>query len=66
MGVAGMVEADLVLVPLVISASLSESEGSVSEAIRDVLDGFPVEASSDAPGLSAGGSSDQAELMFAL
>lgn len=58
--VAGLSDAKLVCVQSVITAALSESEGTVSEAICDVHDGFPVEASPDAPGLSAKASSNQA------
>lgn len=53
-----LVDAELVRVRSVITAALSENEGTISEAICDVRRGFPVEASSDVPSLSAGGSSD--------
>lgn len=50
----------VVRIGLVISAALLESQGTVSETTSDVRDRFPVEASSDAPIKSAGGSFDQA------
>lgn len=51
--VVELVNAESICVLLVITAALSESEGTVSEAICHVYDGFPVEASSDAPAPSA-------------
>lgn len=57
---AGLVDAELVRIRSVITAAILESERMVSEAICDVHDGLPAEASSDEPGPSAGGSSDQA------
>lgn len=59
-GVAGLFDAELVSVRWVITAAMSEREGTVSEAIYNVIDRFPFEASSDMPSLSAQGSSDQA------
>lgn len=60
MHVAGLVNADLVRFRCIINAALSESDGMVIEAICDVSDDFHFEASSDAPGSSVEGSSDQA------
>lgn len=45
---------------------MSENEESVSEVVRDVLDGFPVEASPDVPDPSAGSSSAQAQVLFVV
>lgn len=50
--VAGLTDADLVSVRSFITAALSESEGTVREAMCDVRDGFTVETSSDALDLS--------------
>lgn len=47
----------------VITAALPESEDTVSEAIREVPDCSSVQASFDAPGLSAGSSPDQAAFL---
>lgn len=58
--IAGLVDAELVPIRLVISAALSERESTVSKAICHVRDGFPVQNSSDARSPSAGGYSDQA------
>lgn len=49
--VAELVDAELVCIQSVTIAGLSESEGTVTEEICNVPDGFPVEASSDVPGL---------------
>lgn len=57
---AGLVDAEFVCVREVITAAQLESEGTVSEAICNVHDDFPVYSSSDAPIPSAGGSPDQA------
>lgn len=53
--VEGLVDAELAPVRSLSVLALSESEGTANEAICNVLDGFPVEGSSDAPGSSAGG-----------
>lgn len=52
--VAGLVRAELVCVRSVITAALSGGDGTVSKAICDVHNRFPVEASSDALSPSAG------------
>lgn len=58
----GFAEAELVGIRSVLTAALSESEGTVREAIWNsvLVFHFPVEGSSDAPGPSARGSSDPA------
>lgn len=53
--VAELVDGALICILSIIPAGLSESEGTVSEAICDVCDNFPVEASSDVLDSSAGG-----------
>lgn len=58
--VVGLIDAKLERVWLVITAVLSEKEGTVSEAICNVRNSFSVKASYDVKGQSAGGSSDQA------
>lgn len=58
--VTRLADAELVHVRSVITVDLSQIEGTVSEAICNRSESFPVEASSDAPGLSDGDSSDQA------
>lgn len=57
--VAELIDLEFVCVWLVITAALSESEGMVSKAMRDVRDYSPVKASSHASGLSGRGLSDQ-------
>lgn len=59
---AGLVDADWILVRSVISAALSDSEITVSEAIRYVYYSFPIEASPEAPDSTVAGSSDQAQI----
>lgn len=59
MQVAHLVDVELWKVCLVITAALSESEGTVDDAIADVRDCFPIEAFCGVPGPSAGGSSGQ-------
>lgn len=49
--VAMLVNAELISVLPLITAALSKSGGRVSHSIRGECDGFPVEASSDAPWL---------------
>lgn len=55
-----LVDEDLVCIWSVIIAALSESERTVSGAIYDVHNSFPVEVSSDALGRSAVSFSNQA------
>lgn len=58
--VAGLVNAGLVHVWSAISEPFSESEGTVSGAIGDVVNGLLLESLSDTPGPSARGLYDQA------
>lgn len=58
--VEGLVDAELVRVLSIITGALSESEGTIIQAKLGVHDGFPVRASSDAPGPCAWGWSDRA------
>lgn len=62
--VAGLIGTELILVLLVTTAALSESENKVREAILNKVDGFPVGASSGTARLSAWCSSDQALVSF--
>lgn len=55
-----LVNAELIHVRLVITALPLESKGTVRKAICDVRGSFLVDASLDASGPSAGGSSSQA------
>lgn len=50
--IAGLVDPKLVRLRSVITATLSDSEGTVNEAACDVSGGFPVEVSSNMPGPS--------------
>lgn len=54
------VEAERVRMRSVPSLALCQNDGTVSEAILDGCESFPVEPFSDAPSQSVGGSSDQA------
>lgn len=65
--VAGLNNAELVRVQPVFTVSMSESdERMVSEAICTERDGFPGEASSDARGPSAGGSSYRSQVWLVV
>lgn len=57
--VGELVGGKLMPVGAIISAAMAESKAPVSNPIRDVYDGFHVEASSYGPGPSVGGSSNQ-------
>lgn len=58
--VVGLINAEMVRVWSVITAALLESKGTFREAMCDVHDRFPVEASFDVLGPCVGGSCDQA------
>lgn len=62
--VAEIFNAELILFRSFITAVLSDSESTVSKAICDICDCFPVEASSDAADPTAGGSAYQAQVSF--
>lgn len=62
--IAELVGTKFIRIWSVITSAMSESEGTVSKAICNLLDSFPVQASSDGPGPSADRSSDQAHVLF--
>lgn len=58
--VARLFDVELICIQAVITAALSDSEVTVSEAVCHMRNSFPIEASSGAPGPSATFSSNEA------